>query len=217
VNRIIPAQQCESTPLWPALLRTGAYVATSAAATPIREELCSSASRAGLGCFGAVGSPGPSRLGLSPFAQRTQLSAAVRSREANARVADDTADTVLQRAAHHLAQLAPPPGSSALPAFGASPAPIRSQPTEASTLPTETLWSVLVRRVAWAGDATRTTIALELGAGALAGATVLVQSYNGRVTVRLDVPAHADLGALRSRIAARLAARGLDVDHVEVR
>ena len=80
----------------------------------------------------------------------------------------------------------------------------------------EELWPLLVRRAAWSGDARRGAVRLELGSGALAGATVLIQSDAGRVRVRLSAPAGSALGDWRARIAARLAARGIAIDAVDV-
>jgi hypothetical protein len=147
--------------------------------------------------------------------------AAVATSEASARLREPhypADDAVLQRAARHLAQLSPPAGSSVSGTLGAaSPGPAPSQAAPATALPPETLWSTLVRRVAWSSDARRATVVLELGVGALAGATLVVQSCEGRVTVRLETPTHlTDLGAWRARITARLAARGLDVERVDV-
>jgi hypothetical protein len=95
---------------------------------------------------------------------------------------------------------------------------------EPNVTPTETrartsledLLPALVRRIAWSGDARRGTVRLELGAGALAGATVLIHAEDGRLRVHLRAPAGVDAEAWRSRIEARLARRGLAVDHVEV-
>jgi hypothetical protein len=58
-------------------------------------------------------------------------------------------------------------------------------------------------------------VRLELGAGALSGATVLLTYDEGRVRVALDHPCHADLDAWRARIGARLVAAGLPVSEVE--
>jgi len=80
----------------------------------------------------------------------------------------------------------------------------------------EELWPALVRKVAWSGDARRGSIRLELGAGALAGATVLIQSDEGRIRVQLSVPAGVDLDAWRARIARRLATRGMQVEDIDV-
>jgi hypothetical protein len=79
----------------------------------------------------------------------------------------------------------------------------------------------LVRRIAWSGDGRRGSLRLEVGSGALAGASVLVQSTGGRVDVTLgSAPGSShtrdDLEAWRDRIAARLEARGIDVGAVDV-
>jgi len=101
---------------------------------------------------------------------------------------------------------APPPPVAEPPAAGAPP--VRAS--------LEDLLPALVSRVAWSGDARRSAVRMELGAGSLSGATLLVQSDKGRVEVRLSVPPGVDAEAWRARIASRLAARGLDVDLVEV-
>jgi hypothetical protein len=79
----------------------------------------------------------------------------------------------------------------------------------------EDILPALVRRVAWSGDGRRGTVRLELGAGELAGGTLLVQVDEGRVRVRLTAPPGVDVGAWRGRITDRLEARGLTVDSVE--
>ena len=57
---------------------------------------------------------------------------------------------------------------------------------------------------------------IELGAGALAGATVVVHADDGRVRVKLDAPAGAELDAWRTRLGQRLALRGVAVDELIV-
>lgn len=74
----------------------------------------------------------------------------------------------------------------------------------------------LVRRIAWSGDRHRGTVRLELGAGELAGATLLVHAEGGRVRVHLDVPPGVDGGRWQQRIRNRLASRGVPADAVEV-
>ncbi len=80
----------------------------------------------------------------------------------------------------------------------------------------EDLVPALVRKVAWSGDARRGAVRLELGAGALAGVTLIVHANDGRVQVQLSAPPGVDLEDWRDRIAQRLAARGLSVDDVRV-
>jgi hypothetical protein len=80
----------------------------------------------------------------------------------------------------------------------------------------EDLLPALVRRIAWSGDRHRGTVRLELGAGELAGGTLLVHAEDGRVRVHLDVPPGVDTRQWEQRIRDRLAARGVATDIVEV-
>jgi len=113
----------------------------------------------------------------------------------------------------HTAQLGPPPGLAQGEIVSSSTiAPPAGGPARASL---EDLLPALVRRVAWTGDGRRGTVRLELGSGALAGAELVVHADDGHVRVHLRAPAGVDLGPLRERIAARLAARGVTLDEVE--
>jgi hypothetical protein len=115
--------------------------------------------------------------------------------------------------ARHTAQLAPPSlAGLAVPGDNAGPAQVEARVR--SSL--EDLLPALVRRVAWSGDGRRGTVRLELGAGELAGATLLVHVDDGRVRLQLSAPPGIALAGWRERIADRLAARGLVVDAVEV-
>jgi hypothetical protein len=76
----------------------------------------------------------------------------------------------------------------------------------------EDLLSGLVRRVAWSGNGRRGAIRLEFGAGALEGATLLIQTDDLRVSVELNAPSGVDVHEWRARIGRRLAAKGLSVD-----
>lgn len=80
----------------------------------------------------------------------------------------------------------------------------------------EDLLPALVRRIAWSGDGQRGSVRLELGAGELAGGTLLVHADAGRVSVHLDVPPGADPGVWQRRLQERLALRGVATDAVEV-
>jgi hypothetical protein len=75
----------------------------------------------------------------------------------------------------------------------------------------------MVRRAVWSGDGRRGTAHLEIGAGALAGATLVVHADEGRVRVRLDVPPGVDGATWEERIRLRLAARSIQAEEVEVR
>jgi hypothetical protein len=80
----------------------------------------------------------------------------------------------------------------------------------------EEVLPAIVRKIAWSGDGKKGAVRLEFGAGALAGATLLVESDEGRVRVRLSAPAGVDAQAWKRRIGERLAARRIAVDGVEV-
>jgi hypothetical protein len=57
---------------------------------------------------------------------------------------------------------------------------------------------------------------LELGAGELAGGTLLVHADAGRVRVHLEVPTGVDAAGWQRRIRERLEARDIPTDEVEV-
>jgi hypothetical protein len=121
--------------------------------------------------------------------------------------------TALDSSARHAAQLAPPSlGGLALSDGRAGPVQVETRIR--SSL--EDLLPELVRRVAWSGDGRRGTVRLELGAGELAGATLLVHADDGRVRLQLSVPPGVSARGWGERIAERLGARGLVVDGVEV-
>ncbi len=112
------------------------------------------------------------------------------------------------------------PAQARAPAGDPAPAsppvsPVALTPQERAATALRELWPALVRSVAWEGDGTRACMRLELGAGALSGATLLLRCEGGRVHVALSHPLGADLDPWRARIGARLAAAGLMVDGVE--
>jgi hypothetical protein len=80
----------------------------------------------------------------------------------------------------------------------------------------EDLVPALVRRIAWAGDRHRGSVRLELGAGELAGATLLVHADGGRVRVQMNMPPGTDTVGWQRRISQRLVSRGIRTDSVEV-
>ena len=107
---------------------------------------------------------------------------------------------------------APPPELAPLfrPEFGSATAAARAVPS------LEHLMTALVRRIAWSGDGRRGAARLEIGAGALAGATLVIHADAGRVRVHLDVPSGVDADAWRERIVRGLAARHIPADGVDV-
>lgn len=121
---------------------------------------------------------------------------------------DDALDPAARQAAH-LAPL-PAPGAAGALAAAATAPDIHARASLEQLLP------ALVKRIAWAGDGRRGSVRMELGAGALAGGTVLVHADGGRVRIEIEAPAGADREAWKKRIIDRLTGSGLDVEHVEV-
>ncbi|MEI9939877.1 MAG: hypothetical protein WDO69_21875 [Pseudomonadota bacterium] len=105
-----------------------------------------------------------------------------------------------------LCQLALNPGLSSFvqPNSAASVAP--------SALPLredlQNLLSGLARRSAWGGDRRKGSARIELSEGALAGATLTVQTEQRSVSVELELPLGIAPLGLQQRIAERLEARG---------
>jgi hypothetical protein len=99
---------------------------------------------------------------------------------------------------------------------GAAPPPPFVPATRRAAASVEELIPLLVRRASWAGDARRGTARLEIGAGELAGAVLVVHADAGRVRVRLDVPPGIDASGWQTRIRARLSSRSIEADEVEV-
>src|SRR5271166_4917581 len=122
------------------------------------------------------------------------------------RVLEHRAPAAATRGAGEFARLLEGPGHQGSPAAAVSPPPPAAQERAATAL-TE-LWPLLVRRVAWEGDGHRGCIRLELGAGSLSGATLLLRCEAGRVHVALSDPTGGNLDGWRSRIGARLLAAG---------
>jgi hypothetical protein len=122
----------------------------------------------------------------------------------------------LDSASRQVAHLAPPGGGlegplqPPLPTSAPTPGTATSNPSASASL--EDLLPALVRKIAWSGDARRGAVRIELGAGALAGATLLVAADGARVRVTLSGQSGVELEPYRERIVARLAARGLDAD-----
>jgi hypothetical protein len=132
-------------------------------------------------------------------------------------------DDPLDPFARHRASLAPPDAIfdrpeqvAPLPETPLVAAPPETPVLRAAAGSLEELLPALVRRVAWSGDGRSGTVRLELGAGPLAGATLLVHADAGRVRVRLDLPAGVDAADWEQRIRQRLEARRIATDGVEV-
>lgn len=121
---------------------------------------------------------------------------------------DDDLDPMARRAA----QLAPPVHVAPATALQESPASVETQ----ARVSLEEILPALVRKIAWAGDGKRGSVRIELGAGELAGSTLLVHADHGKVKVELSVPPGVDAHDWQQRIHHKLSARGLDVESVEV-
>jgi hypothetical protein len=78
------------------------------------------------------------------------------------------------------------------------------------------LMEEVVRRISWGGDRRRGAARIELG-GTMLGTTIVVHGEGRTVALDIELGPGADAGALPARLAARLAARGLEVRSVDVR
>ena len=137
-------------------------------------------------------------------------------RETAARV-DDPLDPVHRRRAAYA-----PPCMFSGPMLMTSPPPAflaqasGAEPVARAAASLEDLIPALVRRIAWSSDGRRGTVRLEIGAGELAGSTLVVHADAGRVRVHLDVRPGVDARAWQARIHDRLASRNIPTDRVEV-
>jgi len=134
-----------------------------------------------------------------------------------ARHADDPLDPLHRRRATY----APPDMLSGAMFTGQAPAALSapssvSESAARAAASLEDLLPVLVRRFAWSSDGRRGTARLEIGAGELAGSTLVVHADAGRVRVHLDVPPGVDARSWQARIHERLASRNIPTDLVEV-
>ena len=75
----------------------------------------------------------------------------------------------------------------------------------------------LVRRLSWGGDGRRGVARIEVGAGSLAGATLLVTAEGGEVRVEVDLPPGGTAEAWANRLATALEARGVRVAGIHLR
>ena len=176
----------------------------------------------------ALGRRRPLSAGAAPEAEAPHTPASPGARGAGARrPGDDDGggrrapdEDPLDPSARRAAQLAPPATSlpCALRSESGAATALATKPAETCAQASlEALLPALVRRIAWGGDGRRGSVRIELGAGALAGATVVVHADDGRVRVELSVPSGVDGEGWRQRIAQRLAARGIDLEAFELR
>jgi hypothetical protein len=151
----------------------------------------------------------PAATKLPPQHPPPAAAASPRARESATRELEPTLDP-LER---HAAQLAPP-------GFAVAPPPViatEAAPAALRAASLETLLPALVRRIAWSAEGReRGTVRMEIGAGELQGAVLLVQADAGEVKIHLSVPGGADRDAWREKLSRRLDARGVRVVSIEV-
>jgi hypothetical protein len=99
------------------------------------------------------------------------------------------------------------------------PGPVEPRSASSTVLPAEleTLISRMARRLAWGSDGRRATARLELGAGPLAGATVLLSTEGRAVELAVELPPGTSALAWQERIRRRLEERGFELTRLEVR
>lgn len=98
----------------------------------------------------------------------------------------------------------------------AQPAPA-SLPPNATLVHLDQMMTRLVRKVAWGGDGRRGAARIELGAGELAGATIVVEADNGALSVDIDLPPGAAPDVWRERLTKRFKGRGFNLVELNVR
>jgi hypothetical protein len=104
-----------------------------------------------------------------------------------------------------------------MPVAGAGVSPHSNDPVAlAARVSLEHVLTRLVRRIAWSGDAHTGSARLELGAGALEGATLTIHSDHGALRVSLELPPGVDQAEWKERILRRLSTRGLHIASLEV-
>ncbi len=112
------------------------------------------------------------------------------------------------------AQMAPP--AFAVPLVVA-PVPSDTAPVVLRAASLETLLPALVKRIAWSAEGKdRGAVRMEIGAGELQGAVLLVQADAGEVKIHVSVPNGADREAWREKLMRRLDARGVRVATLEI-
>jgi len=129
------------------------------------------------------------------------------------RARPDALDPATRHAAQMAPMFAPPEAFTSTTASSPAAAPAETQ-AHASM---ESMLPDMVRKIAWSGDGKRGSMRLELGAGALAGGTLLVHADEGRVSVELNAPSGTDVNAWKERLEERLERRGVAVDEVVVK
>lgn len=99
----------------------------------------------------------------------------------------------------------------------AAPPPPAALPPNATLVHLDQMMTKLVRKVAWGGDGEHGAARIELGAGELAGATIVVQSDNGALSVDVELPPGTAADVWRERLEKRFKGRGFNLVELNVR
>lgn len=153
----------------------------------------------------APGNPGPEPQ-LPLHAERQHRDEGGGRQHDHARPPAASLDPLARSFAHQQLQMAvapPPPGTA--------------PPPNVTLVHLDQMMTKLVRKVAWGGDGERGAARIELGAGELAGATIVVQSDHGALSVDVELPAGVAADAWRGRLEKRFARRGFDLVELNVR
>jgi hypothetical protein len=93
----------------------------------------------------------------------------------------------------------------------------RSAPITMVPAGLEALLSRMAKRLAWGSDGRRATACLELGAGPLAGATVMLATEGRAVELAVELPPGVSASAWQERIRRRFEERGFELTCLVVR
>jgi hypothetical protein len=97
----------------------------------------------------------------------------------------------------------------AVPAGGPPVAPVCHPATPPMSAPDEVLLDRVVKRLSWGGSGKRGTARIELGAGSLAGATLLLQAEGRELTLEVEGASPEAVRDFAARLGERLDAKGI--------
>ena len=102
----------------------------------------------------------------------------------------------------------------AAPMSRVAEAPVPVPVPGANPLPDDLALERIVKRLSWGGNGKRGSARIELGAGSLAGATLLVHAEGREVTIEVEGADPSAVEALARRISHRLDQKGLSLREV---
>lgn len=137
-------------------------------------------------------------------------------------VAPETLEAAPERRAHRHAVWEEAPllvgiQEQVMPSAPSAGSTATKAPAFAPVVPLDVLIPRLVRRVAVGSGDGQATARIELGAGELEGATLLISVHGAELSIDLQVPVGVSAELWRERIEERLRARGLSVAAVSAR